>query len=213
MNQQLSEAGKNALKAVNALPPAERAIVLALAAKIALKVPTAPSEQIGKASSEIEQGIKTASHGFKQVTAPDDTAAIEVKITRPTGEEVTILLSEGARVKLSRELADYGKNELKGATLLTREDFKAVVDSLFQAINGLKEVNCVLQTEDAALKQAYEIVTAGVRRADGFSRAVFDVDGGGAVVGRRVSVNAGFWGADSSHFYCAAFASPPAESQ
>jgi hypothetical protein len=206
MNQQLSEAGKNALKAVKALPPAEQAIiVLALAAKIAQKVSTAGSEQIGKSSSEIEQGIKTASHGFKQVTA-----AIEVKITRPTGEEVTILLSEGARGKLYRELADYGKNELKGATLLTREDFEAVVYSLFEAIKGLKVVKGALQTKDAALKQAYNIVKDGVRAADGFWWGKFDLDSGGAVVGQRVHVHDGGWG-DSFRDDCAAFASPPAE--
>jgi hypothetical protein len=218
MSQQLSVAGQNALNALKDLPLAEQATVVSfasahLAAEIAQKVSTAGSEQLGKASSEIEQGIKTASHGFKQVTAPDVTAAIEVKITRPTGEEVTILLSEGARGKLYRELADYGKNELKGATLLTREDFKAVVDSLFQAINGLKVVNCVLQTEDAALKQAYKIVRAGVRRAYGFSWTVFDVDGGGAVVGRRVLVNDYDWHRTIDRNHCAAFASPPAESQ
>ena len=216
MSQQLSVAGHNALNAVKNLPLAEQATVLSflsahLAAEIAQKVSTAGSEQLGRASSEIVQGIETASHGFKQVTAPDGTAGIEVTITRPNGEEVKILLSEGAIGKLHRELADYGNKELNGATPLPREDFEAVVDRLFQAIQGLKVVDGVLGTNDAVLQRAYEIVTAGVRRAYGFSWAVFDVAGGGAVVGRRVIAHALYWpgGADNEEKESALFVASP----
>jgi hypothetical protein len=218
MGQQLSQAGEEALKAVKALPPAEQATVVSLAsadlaAKIAQKVSTAPPEQLAKASSEIDQGIKTATHGFKQVTAPDGTAAIEVKITRPTGEDVTCLLSEGARGKWYGDLADYGKDKLQGATLLTHADFQAVVESLYKAINDQKVANDALQTDDAALKQAYQIVTEGVRRGGGFSWAKFDLDSGGAVVGRRVYADGYDWIDDDLRNGCALFVSPPAESK
>jgi hypothetical protein len=218
MGQQLSQAGEEALKAVKALPPAEQATVVSLAsadlaAKIAQKVSTAPPEQLAKASSEIDQGIKTATHGFKQVTAPDGTAAIEVKITRPTGEDVTCLLSEGARGKWYGDLADYGKDKLQGATLLTHADFQAVVESLYKAINDQKVANDALQTDDAALKQAYQIVTEGVRRDGGFSWAEFVLDSGGAVAGRRVDGYDSSWHDPGPRLRCALFVSPPAESK
>jgi hypothetical protein len=218
MKPQLSQQAKDALKAVRDLHPTEQLQVAGLiavdvAARINDAARTAIPKKRAKASSHIEEAVKTATHGFKQVTAPDDIAAIEVKITRPTGKEVTILLSEGARGRLFRELADYGKNELKGATLLTREDFEAVVYSLFEAIKCLKVVKGALQTKDVALQQAYRIVTDGVRRADGFSWGEFDFDGGGAVVGRRVYDDDDAWCAGNDRDDCAAFASPPAESQ
>jgi hypothetical protein len=158
------------------------------------------------------QAISTT-HGFKQGRAPDDTAAIEVKITRPNGEEVTCLLSEGAKGKVYSQLATYGKKDLKGATLLTHDDFKAVVDSLYSAIKGYTAVKDALQTEDQALQQAYIIVTEGVRRAGGFSWAKFDLDSGGAVVGRRVNDHDLYWRDGNTRFCCAAFVSPPAESK
>jgi hypothetical protein len=183
------------------------------AAEIAKKVSTARPEQLAEASSHIDEAVKTASHGFRQVTAPDGTAAIEVKITRPNGEDVTCLVSQGARGKWYRGLADYGRNELQGATLLSRNEFKAVVESLYKAISGQKVANGALQTEDQALKQAYQIVTEGVRRDEGFSWAEFVLDSGGAVVSRRVDGYDGFWDADSYRSLCALFVSPPAESK
>jgi hypothetical protein len=183
------------------------------AAEIAKKVSTARPEQLAEASSHIDEAVKTASHGFRQVTAPDGTAAIEVKITRPNGEDVTCLLSEGARGKWYGDLADYGKDKLQGATLLSHADFEAVVDSLFQAINGQKVANGALQTEDQALKQAYQIVTEGVRWDGGFSWADFVLDSGGAVVGRRVDDIVISWHDRYSRGRCALFVSPPAESK
>jgi hypothetical protein len=184
-----------------------------LATKIADAAQTSTAAQLAEASSHIDEAVKTASHGFRQVTAPDGTAAIEVKITRPTGEDVTCLLSEGARGKWYRDLADYGKDKLQGATLLSRNDFKAVVKSLYKAISGQKVANDALQIEDAALKQAYQIVTEGVRRDRGFSWAEFVLDSGGAVVGRRVARIVNCWYVRNFRFECALFVSPPAESK
>ena len=229
MDQQLSQAGKVALDAFRELSTIEKGNFVALAstvlaAEIAKKVSTASPEQLAEASSKIDeavkgtegapQDIKTASHGFKQVTAPDGTAAIEVKITRANGSEVTCLLSEGARGKWYRDLAAYGENELKGATLLSSDDFKAVVTSLFNAIKGQKVVDRVLQTEDEYLKKAYQIiVTEGVRRDGGFSWAEFDLDSGGAVVGRRVDGFGSVWLDPAARCGCALFVASPAESK
>jgi len=134
----------------------------------------------------------TRAHGFKQVKAPDGTAAIAVKITRPNGEQVTCLLSEGARDKKNQDLADYGKNELQGSALLPHADFKAVAERLFYAIRG-RRLNrldwgpYVLRTRDAALKQAFRIVTEVVRRDGGESHVWFDLDRRNTVVGMKVS--------------------------
>jgi hypothetical protein len=112
--QDLSPQAQKALAAVQKLPQAEQAkvveiISLDLATEIADEVQTSTPEKIAQASSAISDGIQaalargfalaSARAGFKQITAPDDTAAIEVKITRPNEEEVTCLLSEGARGK------------------------------------------------------------------------------------------------------------------
>jgi len=219
MEQQLSKDAQAVVEAFRSLSTIEKGTVVALAstdlaAEIAKKVSTASPAQLAEASLHIDEAVKTASHGFRQVTAPDGTAAIEVKITRPNGEDVTCLLSEGARGKWYRDLADYGKDKLLGATLLSRNDFKAVVDSLYEAISGQKVANGALQIEDAALKQAYQIVTEGVRRDGGFSWAKFDLDSGGAVVGRRVDgLGRGAWYDYDFRFRCALFVSPPAESK
>jgi hypothetical protein len=215
--QELSPNAKKAIAALNALPPTELAAVVAiasatLATKIRDAVPNSTSKKRAEASSKLVEGVQAArAHGFKQVRAPDGTTAIEVKITRPNGEEVTCLLSEGARGKLYQELAGYGKNELQGATLLSHDDFEAVVESLDSTIRGQKVDNGVLQTEDAALKQAYQIVTKGVRRDGGFSWAVFDVDERGAVAGRRVGASDFWLGAGAYRDDCALFGAAPAE--
>ena len=215
--QDLSQKAQEAIAALNALPLTELEAVVAiasatLATKIRDAVPNSTSEKRAEASSKLVEGVQAArAHGFKQVTAPDGTTAIEVKIMRPNGEEVTCLLSEGARGKLYQELRDYGKNELQGATLLSHDDFKAVVESLFSVIRGQKVDNGVLQTEDAALKQAYQIVTQGVRRDGGFSWAVFDLDEGGAVAAGRVWGSGDRWDVFDARAYWALFDAAPAE--
>jgi len=215
--QDLSPKAQDAVTALKALSPTELARVVAiasteLAAKIAGAVQTATPAQLTEASSKIVEGVQaTLDHGFKKVKAPDGTDAIEVKITRPNGTEVTCLLSEGARGLLYSDLADYGRKKLAGATLRSGNDFKAVVDRLLNAINGQKPVNDVLQTEDEALNQAYKIVTQGVRRNLGFSWAVFNLDDTGAVAGRRIYDNAGFWYVLDDRGCCALFGASPAE--
>jgi hypothetical protein len=71
--------------------------------------------------------------------------------------------------------------------------------------------NGALQTEDAALKQAYQIATEGVRRNGGFSWVVFDLDDKGAVAGRRIFDDNGGWGVGGRRNDCALFGASPAE--
>jgi hypothetical protein len=86
-----------------------------------------------------------------------------------------------------------------------------VVESLDSAIQGQKVVNGVLQTEDTALNQAYQIVTQGVRRDGGFSWAVFNLDERGAVAGRRVYGIGRLWNDHAVRNACALFGAAPAE--
>jgi len=160
-----------------------------------------------------ENSVSIANHGFKSVPLADGKPGIEATITRPDGSQVTIQLCEGARGERYVDLKDYGENNLKGATLISREDFVAVVDSLLKAIKGFRVPDGVLQTEDEALKKAYQIVTEGVRRDGGFSWAEFEFDDKGGVSGRRVYVNGRNWNVRGLRTSCAAFVSPPAESK
>lgn len=215
--QQLSSKAQLALAVVNSLSPEEQAEVVSLtsanlAAKIAGAVQTSTPAQRAEASSALVEEVQAAlAHGFKKVEAADGKAAIEVKIKRPDGTEETCLLSEGARGKLDDQLADYGKYELEGATLLSLADFRAVVKSLNSAIQGQKVVNGVLETEDTALNQAYQIVTQGVRTDGGCPRAVFDLDERGAVARYRVKDEFYPWGGNSARYYCALFGASPEE--
>ena len=221
--QQLSSDGRAAFEAFNRLSIEEKGNFVALASTvlagaISRKGSTATPEVLAEASSAITDGLQAArAHGFKQVIAPDGTAAIEVKITRANGEEITCLLSEGARDKWYRELADYGKNELQGVTLLSRADFEAVVESLYNAIRGQTVIedwpHLLLQTEDAALKQAVAIVTEGVRKSKGALWAIFYSDDRGAVVGWRVDGVDGIFGGYSFWKVCGLFGASSAESK
>jgi hypothetical protein len=155
--------------------------------------------------------VSIANHGFKLVTLADGKPGIEATITRLDGKQVTIQLCEGARGEMYDSLKKYGKNNLKGAALISHQDFVAVVDSLLKAIKGFRVPDGVLQTEDEALKKAYQIVTEGVRRDGGFSWAKFDFDEKGGVSGRRVLGIDDHWIGNVDRNHCAAFVSPPAE--
>ena len=160
-------------------------------------------------TSYIDEAVKTADHGFKQVTAPDGYAAIEVKITSTTGKEVTYLLSTGARGRSHEELPRHGKDQLNGARLLSRREFEVVASSLFQAIRGLEVVDGVLQTEDPVLRKAHRMVTAGVYTVSGCSFTEFTLNSDRVVVNWRVTNLP--WGLEGQLDY-AAFLSPPEES-
>jgi hypothetical protein len=133
-----------------------------------------------------ENSVSIADHGFKLVTLADGSPGIEATITRPDGTQVTIQLCEGARGTHYEDLEEYGKNNLKVATLISDEDFVAVVDRLLKVIKGFAVSSGALQTEDEALKKAYQIVTQGVRRKGGVSCAEFEFDDNGRVSGRCV---------------------------
>ena len=158
--------------------------------------------------------VSIDNHGFKLVEKlADGKPGIEATITRRDGEQVTIQLCEGARGEFYVDLTQYGKDKLNGAILISHEDFLAVVGSLLKAIKGFTVSGDVLQTEDEALRKAYQIVTEGVRRDGGFSWAEFEFDDKGGVSGRRVYVLARDWDDGDGRGHCAAFASPPAESK
>jgi hypothetical protein len=187
------------LAAVQNLPQAKQvelaeSVSAGLASRIDGEAQTATPEECAKASLQIREGIQAArDHGFGKFKAPDGTDAITVKITRSDGTEVTCLLSKGASGKRSVDLAGYGHANLNGASLLTRVDFEAVVVLLFGVIKGQKVVHRGLQTKDAALQDAYEIVTRGVRWNGGFSKAVFKNDDSGAVASCCVDDDPLFW--------------------
>ena len=87
-----------------------------------------------------------------------------------------------------------------------------MVDRLFDAIKDRRVVCGALQTDDAALQKAYQIVTEGVRIAVGyFSWAEFDLDEGRAVAGRRVHDVGRHWHDSDDRSLCALFGASPAE--
>jgi hypothetical protein len=152
-----------------------------------------------------KRSVSRDNHGFKCAILADGKPGIEATITRPNGTQVTIQLSEGARGTFYNDLAEYGKANLKGATLISQEDFEALVESLTGAIKGLKVVNGVLQTDDEDLIKAHRLLIYGVRRAGGFSRAIFDLDDLSCVSASRVDNSQ----PAATIGYGAAFVSPP----
>jgi hypothetical protein len=158
------------------------------------------------------KSVSMDNHGFKWVEKlADGKPGVEVTIKRRDGTQVTIQLCEGARGAWYNDLKKYGEYKLQGATLISRDDFVTVADSLLKAIKGFTVSDGVLQTEDEALKKAYQIVTEGVRRDGGFSWAKFDFDEKGGVSGRRVLGIDDHWIGNVDRNHCAAFVSPPAD--
>ncbi len=167
---------------------------------------------IPQAAAE-ENSASIANHGFKSVTLADGKPGIEATITRPDGNQVTIQLCEGARGERYADLTKYGEEQLKGAILISHEDFEAVADSLLEAIKGLAVLDGVLQTGDEALKKAHKILEEGVARDIGVSCAKFESNDMGGVSGRQVPVLGIFWTEDGYRSVCAGFFYPPAESK
>jgi|GEM_PF-2362802 len=220
---------ETALEEINKLPEQDQAAILkeptlqhllSQLVEAANRVSLATGKKMNSVlSAEVAASntVSKAEHGFKLVPLADGQPGIEATIIRPDGNQVTIQLCEGARGQGQAGLEQYGKNNLKGAPLISREDFVAVVDSLLKAIKGFTVPDGALQTEEKALKKAYQIVTEGVWRDGGFSWAEFDeFDDKGGVSGRRVfgfSVHSWQAHARAYRLCCAAFVSPPAESK
>ena len=165
---------------------------------------------------EAASTIKTATHGFSIVTAADGERAVQFIKTLDDGTTVTFQLCEGARGVLYENLAQYGNEKLKGATLKTHSEFQEMVDELFKAVEGQMVADGELQTEDEALKLAFQIVGEGVRTEYRWLFVKFlteDKDGGRAVFGRRVSVDGRDWHADGGRLYCAFFGVSSPESE
>jgi hypothetical protein len=213
----LPEAG---IKELPAEEPA--AIVKHLVADLAATANGVSSTSGEKMDSDLSAAVAPsnsvliANHGFKLVILADGKPGIEATITRPDGNQVTIQLCEGVRGERSEEIYNYGygRKKLKGATLISHEDFVAVADSLLEAIKGFKVLDGVLQTEDEALIKAHQILEEGVRRDIGFSCAKFDSNDMGGVSGRRFGSGPYVWHEIDVHRdHCAGFLSPPAESK
>ena len=165
---------------------------------------------------EASSTIKTATHGFSIVTAADGKRAVQFIKTLEDGTTVTYQICEGARATPYWALAQYGKEKLEGATLKTHSEFNEMVDELFKAVEGQMVADGELQTEDEALKLAFQIVGEGVRTEYRWLFVKFlteDKDGGRAVFGRRVSVDGRDWHADGGRLYCAFFGVSSPESE
>jgi hypothetical protein len=175
-----------------------------------------PPEPNLATAPEASSTIKTATHGFSIVTAADGKRAVQFIKTLDDGTKVTYQICEGARGTPYGQLAQYGKEKLKGATLKTHSEFQEMVDELFKAVEGQMVADGELQTEDEALKLAFQIVGEGVRTEYRWLFVKFlteDKDGGRAVFGRRVSVDGRDWHADGGRLYCAFFGVSSPESE
>jgi hypothetical protein len=75
----------------------------------------------------------------------------------------------------------------------------------------MKVLDGALDTDDAVLKQAYQIVKERVRRDAGVSHVCFVLDDGGAVAGRRIFGSDDFWNILAGRHSCALFGASPAE--
>jgi hypothetical protein len=215
MQKDLSPAGRSAWAMVTELSITEKARILqALAVELANAVKSASTTTganlEGALSTELESAtsIKTASHGFSIVKAADGTQAVQFNKTLDDGTTVTFQLCEGARGTWSSKLAMYGRDKLNGAELKSHSDFSEMVDALLQEVKGLKVENGELQTDDKALKLAYQRVQEPVRRARGVSFATFETEetvDGRAVSGRRVVGDDRIWGGSVYRLDCAFF--------
>lgn len=179
---------------------------------------SAGTDRSERASLSVPGVATDTGHSFKQVHAPDGTAAIELKISGANGELVTCLLSKGAIGKRYDDLADYGRNELKGAVLLSIREVRAVVERLYDAIRGLRYDGYGLQTRDKDLLLAWSILSYGVRRDEviiggGLSTTQFRTGGDECVVdGWSVCSDSHVhWVLDLDWDYPAAFRVPSGE--
>jgi hypothetical protein len=130
---------------------------------------------------EAASTIETATHGF---SIGDGQIAVQFIKTRDDGTTVTFQLCEGARGTACSDLAQYGNEKLKEQKLGTHSEFEEMVDELDKEVKGLMVAKRELQTEDDALKLAFEIVQRGVYTEGGGSWVEFkteDKDGGEVV--------------------------------
>jgi hypothetical protein len=183
------------VESLSTLTAEDQQETLTLALDLLQKSSEAGAETLTKAVDTMQQLVRAAvcGHGFSLVQDPEGKPAIQVNISRAGTEEITCLLTGGARRKHFSDLSNHGWTKLKGASLLTHDDFKNVVGLLLLEINGLKVVDGALLTEDSALKEAYRMVTEGVRSNQGFSQATFEFDEGGVVANRPVNFKKVEW--------------------
>jgi hypothetical protein len=178
MEEQLSPQAQAALAAVKSLSLAEQGklvslVVTDLAAEIAKKVSTASPEQIAKASSKIDEGVKGTEAAQSATTSPavtelkqvDGHLAVVGKITA-NGQQLDTLLSEGSFNKSREDQIAYA--EKLGYRMATREEHVAYVKDLL----AKEDNNTINEAEKNALKTYRE-------------RYVRDTQGGLNVAGRR----------------------------
>jgi hypothetical protein len=207
MEQQLSPQAQAALTAVKALSPAEQGklvslVVTDLAAEIANKVSTASPEQLAKASSKIDEGVKgneaarsvTTSPAVAELKSVDGHQAVVGKIT-VNGQQLDTLLSEGAFNKSRADQHEYAAK--LHCRMATRAENRAYVDSLLT-----KEEDKSINAAEANALKTYR------------DRYVRDDEAGLDVGGRRVRVSRNYHWVDDDHpFYGALFVRASAEAK
>lgn len=151
--------------------------------------------RLPKTNAERSEVQASPAHGFTMSTLDyNGTPLIKVNITRAPGKEVACLLS-GSDIPIG-VLDEFGMNALNGATLLSEQDLRAVVESLCKAITGMQVVDGVLQTDDAVLKKVFAAATKGVRTTRtrgehttlGRMRYRFSVDDEGKLTGKASGI-------------------------
>jgi hypothetical protein len=155
-------------------------------------------------------------HGFRRVVALDGRLAVEVTIPRDDGTTVTYHLCRGARGKPCKDLQSYAASELKGARLVSHDEFEAMAALLLRATTGLNDVKGRLQTSgprDAVLEFVYNRVQEGVRTNEGVSWIVVgkvSTEQGSTVSSGHAHSNvAPNWCAGKAHNFFVLVAVPP----
>ncbi len=160
--------------------------------------------------------VENATHGFSIVHDADGYNAVKFSKAREDGTIETYLLPAGVKGVSLYDLAQYGKEKLKGAELKPHSELvKFVEQDLNPAIKGLPEIDGVLQTKDKALKLAHSLLQLGVRTANSNAYIAFDTENkssGRAVSGGRVDAFGRYWDDRAGRSICAFFGASSPES-
>jgi hypothetical protein len=193
----LSPAAKAALEETEKLSTVDKfAVVLQLIADLAaaanrVSPPTGEKMDSGL-SVEVAASntVENATHGFSIVQDAAGNNAVKFSTAREDGTIATYWLPVGARGVSRDDLVQYGKENLNGAELKPHSELEEFVKQYVNpAVEGLLEIDGVLQTNDEALKLAHSLLQLGVRTANSNAYIAFDTENkssGRAVSGGRV---------------------------
>jgi hypothetical protein len=223
MKADLSTAAEAAWEGIENLSVQDQAAIgQRLFAKLAAKANSVSPTTGDKMNSALSAGVaasntvENATHGFSIVQDADGNDAVKFSKAREDGTIATYLLPAGAKGVSGDDLAQYGKEKLKGAELKPHSELvKFVEQDLNPAIKGLLEIDGVLQTKDKALKLAYSLLRLGVRTANSNAYIAFDTENkssGRAVSGGRVDGCVVHWFDVGRRLYCAFFGASSPES-